>query len=216
MFAELAPPYATIVADPPWSYEGRTPPWRSGTSATYSLMPTADIAAMPVGDLATADAHLYLWSVLPMMEDAYRVVRAWGFEPETAITWCKPGAGLGAGYRGNTEHLIVARRGFSYINPTCATCRRRSRGSSVCRCAEPEWKHKGLPVAGSPRRAFLSTADGTWYQASRGPHSAKPALFADLVERMSPAPRLELFARQPRLGWDSWGLGHELSRSASS
>lgn len=24
-----------------------------------------------------------------------------------------------------------------------------------------------------------------------------------------PGPYVELFARQPRLGWDAWGLGHE-------
>ena len=36
-------------------------------------------------------------------------------------------------------------------------------------------------------------------------HSAKPDAFLDLVERVSPAPRLELFARTQRLGWDSWG-----------
>lgn len=36
-------------------------------------------------------------------------------------------------------------------------------------------------------------------------HSAKPEAFFDLVERVSPPPRLELFARSQRLGWDSWG-----------
>ena len=36
-------------------------------------------------------------------------------------------------------------------------------------------------------------------------HSAKPGAFLDLVEQVSPAPRLELFARSQRLGWDSWG-----------
>lgn len=36
-------------------------------------------------------------------------------------------------------------------------------------------------------------------------HSAKPDGFFDLVERVSPAPRLELFARTQRLGWDTSG-----------
>lgn len=36
-------------------------------------------------------------------------------------------------------------------------------------------------------------------------HSAKPDAFQDLVERVSPSPRIELFARSQRLGWDSWG-----------
>ena len=36
-------------------------------------------------------------------------------------------------------------------------------------------------------------------------HSAKPAATYEYIERVSPAPRLELFARQRREGWDCWG-----------
>lgn len=42
-------------------------------------------------------------------------------------------------------------------------------------------------------------------------HSAKPPGFLELVEQITYGPRLELFAREARLGWDSWGnesLGH--------
>jgi N6-adenosine-specific RNA methylase IME4 len=49
----------------------------------------------------------------------------------------------------------------------------------------------------------------TWYLWPRGRHSAKPSAFGDLVEQVSPGPYVELFARAPRLGWDSWGLGYE-------
>lgn len=210
VFAGLTPPYSTIVADPPWSYEGKTAPWRSTSGQAYSLMPLGDIKALPVADLAAPDAHLYLWAVLPMMREAYEVVEAWGFTPDTLLTWCKPGPGLGAGFRGNTEHLIVARRGFSYINPTCATCGGRARGARKCSCATPEWRHFGKPIDDpAPRRAFASTTDGSWFVAPRGVHSEKPPLFLDLVEQMSPGPYVELFARAARLGWDSWGNGYE-------
>ena len=36
-------------------------------------------------------------------------------------------------------------------------------------------------------------------------HSTKPEGFLDLVERASPGPYVELFARTQRLGWHSWG-----------
>lgn len=36
-------------------------------------------------------------------------------------------------------------------------------------------------------------------------HSAKPEAFIDFVETISPEPRVELFARRHRLGWDVWG-----------
>lgn len=45
----------------------------------------------------------------------------------------------------------------------------------------------------------------SWFVWSRGEHSAKPDAFYDLVEQVSPAPRVELFARRARFGWDYWG-----------
>ncbi len=39
----------------------------------------------------------------------------------------------------------------------------------------------------------------------RGRHSEKPADFYKEVELVSPGPRLEMFAREPRKGWDVWG-----------
>jgi len=36
-------------------------------------------------------------------------------------------------------------------------------------------------------------------------HSAKPEAFLDFVEGVSPEPRVELFARRNRFGWDTWG-----------
>lgn len=45
----------------------------------------------------------------------------------------------------------------------------------------------------------------SWFEWPRGSHSAKPEAFLDLVETVSPGPRLEMFARRQRLGWDTWG-----------
>jgi N6-adenosine-specific RNA methylase IME4 len=58
------------------------------------------------------------------------------------------------------------------------------------------------------RRGICKAAervDSTWWQWPRGGHSRKPDAFLDLVERISPEPRLEMFARRQRLGWDTWG-----------
>lgn len=45
----------------------------------------------------------------------------------------------------------------------------------------------------------------TFYLWPRLPHSVKPDAFYDLVEKASPGPYLELFARRARFGWDYWG-----------
>ena len=43
-------------------------------------------------------------------------------------------------------------------------------------------------------------------KAPRGLHSAKPAAFAEMIEQLFPTvPKLEMFARQVRAGWDAWG-----------
>jgi N6-adenosine-specific RNA methylase IME4 len=47
--------------------------------------------------------------------------------------------------------------------------------------------------------------DRQWWTWPRGEHSAKPEAFLDMVESKFPAPRLEMFARRDRLGWDTWG-----------
>jgi N6-adenosine-specific RNA methylase IME4 len=36
-------------------------------------------------------------------------------------------------------------------------------------------------------------------------HSRKPDEMWDVIERCSPGPRLEMFARHYRYGWDQWG-----------
>lgn len=46
---------------------------------------------------------------------------------------------------------------------------------------------------------------GTWFEWPRARHSQKPDAFYDLVERVSPGPYFEMYARRSMLGWDSWG-----------
>ncbi len=50
-----------------------------------------------------------------------------------------------------------------------------------------------------------SMREANLFQGSQGAHSEKPDSFYDLVERVSPGPYLELFARRARFGWDYWG-----------
>lgn len=62
-FAELSPPYSTIVIDPPWEYATtkgitrRTGHQDVSAERHYSTMTNAEIAAMPVESLAAANAQ---------------------------------------------------------------------------------------------------------------------------------------------------------------
>jgi N6-adenosine-specific RNA methylase IME4 len=47
----------------------------------------------------------------------------------------------------------------------------------------------------------------TVHRERKGRHSVKPEFFAETIERLYPrVPKLELFARAARPGWDSWGF----------
>lgn len=51
------------------------------------------------------------------------------------------------------------------------------------------------------RERYLPTV----ISGNAGRHSAKPDCTYDFIERISESPRLELFAREQRLGWKTWG-----------
>lgn len=127
-------PFSCIVADPPWDYKtpgqiGKTLEHRpnrdkglsrhgAGSVARYGAMTTDDLCALSVAGLSACNAHLYLWTTNGFMEDAYRVARAWGFDPKTIITWTKirqsdgqPSMKMGYYYRGATEHCLFCVRG---------------------------------------------------------------------------------------------------------
>jgi N6-adenosine-specific RNA methylase IME4 len=173
--------YATIVADPPWPFRfnaGAGGRRARSTTLGYPTMSLEDILALPVSDLALPDAHLYLW----VTRDHYRegvgvkVARAWGFEPVTEIIWRKPNFGMGGFPRPGHEPLLICRRGK-------------------------------LPFGG-PRNIHSVQTWAQRYDARRGcgkRNSAKPEGAMDLIEVVSPAPRVELFSRRHRLGWDVWG-----------
>lgn len=142
----------------------------------YPTMAVSSMAALPVSDLAMADAHLWLWTINGFVEEALRLVRAWSFKYSTLHTWCKApmGGGLGESFGITTEFLIFARRGRSSVrNRTVGTWHqwtRRYVNGAPCHSKKPEGAY-----------ALIETA-------STGP-------FVELFSRED----------QPRLGWKYWG-----------
>jgi N6-adenosine-specific RNA methylase IME4 len=52
---------------------------------------------------------------------------------------------------------------------------------------------------------FGGLGQRSWVELPRGRHSAKPEAVRQMIERVSPSPRLELFARKVSEGWHCWG-----------
>lgn len=186
--SELGSGFRTIVIDPPWRYRSSdilTRGWHRTASVEthkpgeaegqYTTMTNAEIAELPISDLAADDAQLYLWVTNPRLYgerdgtlSPFEIVKGWGFRYITLLTWVKTGAlGLGFYWRGNTEHVLFCVRGDIKIAPA-----------------------KRLPNV---------------FEAPKRVHSEKPDLFYDLIEQVGEAPRLELFARRARFGWSYAG-----------
>lgn len=67
-------------------------------------------------------------------------------------------------------------------------------------------KHELLLIGTRAETPHPITRPDSCFAADRGSvHSRKPQLAYDIIESMYPAPRIELFARTPRSGWDVWG-----------
>lgn len=97
--------YGLIMCDPPWRFETRSDKGRQGKSADvhYNTMTMADLAALPVGQLAHADCVLWLWATHPMIDQQIAVMRGWGFRFATSGVWVKRTRhgklAFGTGYR---------------------------------------------------------------------------------------------------------------------
>jgi N6-adenosine-specific RNA methylase IME4 len=105
--------YPVILADPPWPYQAYSAAsgMERAAEAHYPCMSIEDICALPVADLATPDAVLFLWTTNPHLFTARSVLEAWGFEYRTNIVWVKDVAGLGYWVRNQHELLLIAARG---------------------------------------------------------------------------------------------------------
>lgn len=113
--------YDVILADPPWNFKVWNKEKQGGRSISdkYSLMNVEDICALPVQDFAAENCALFMWATWPNIEEAFVVMKAWGFKYRTlGWDWVKAkksgfGFHFGMGYytRANTEPCLLAVKG---------------------------------------------------------------------------------------------------------
>jgi len=103
--------YRIIYADPPWKYGNTMPSYFPEQADHYALMTVKQICELPVRDLAADDAVLFLWATSPILEEAFEVVDAWGFEYKTSFVWDKVRHVMGHYNSVRHEFLLVCTRG---------------------------------------------------------------------------------------------------------
>lgn len=169
--------YGTVLADPPWQFANRT-----GKMAPehrrlkrYTTLSFQEIEEIPVPLVAASISHLYLWVPNALLPEGLSVMKTWGFEYKTNIVWHKIRKDGGPDGRGV---------GFYFRNTTEMVL---------------------FGVRGHLRTLAPGRRQVNIIKTMKREHSRKPDELYEIIERCSPGPYLELFARGKREGWDQWG-----------
>lgn len=167
--------YQILLADPPWLYNDTLGGNASMGAMPYPTLDIEEIKNLKVGGVSAKDSILFLWATMPKLEEAFDVIKAWGFTYKTcAFTWVKQNPsgqgifkGLGRWVQGNAELCLLATKGHPH---------RVSKSVSQIVLA-PRSRHSAKP----------------------------PEVRDRIVKLMGNVPRLEMFARERCAGWDSIG-----------
>ena len=167
--------YDIIYADPPWQYNNKIT--RGAAESHYPTMSLDELKALPVKDLASDNCVLFLWATYPCIEYALELIKAWGFKYKTlGFQWVKV-------YRKQTDKFFIGLGNWT-------------RGNT-----EPCL----LAVKGSPKRFSGGVRQLVIAPVQR--HSQKPNEVRIRIKELMGFDKkcIELFAREKRNGWDSWG-----------
>lgn len=181
--------FGAVHADVPWSFKVRTPAGE-GRSASrhYATMSLPDIKAMgkDVKRVAAKNCHLFFWTTQPFLPDALDIMREWGFKfSSVAFTWIKLKPEVLA-EQFTPLHLVEA---DLHVGLGMTT----RKNSELCL----------LGRRGSPKRLAKDVREVILSPVRE--HSRKPDETYDRIKAYCAGPYLDLFARQERSGWTSWG-----------
>lgn len=185
--------YGLILADPPWAFRTfsgrvRTPTKKRFREAEdhYPTMSMDELKALPVGDIAGRHSALVMWIVGSHCDAALDLGRAWGFGFATDLFyWLK-------------QKLVRADQIDLFTGDIAPP--KISMGYYSRKQLEPCW----LFTRGSPK-VHAHDVRQLIIEPPRE-HSRKPLEQYTRLERLfGDVPRLELFSRTTRQGWDCWG-----------
>lgn len=103
--------FPVIYADPPWQYDDNSTDPTRVIENQYPTMTIEALCDLPVADIATPDAILFMWATSPLLSKATRLLEAWGFYYQTNMVWVKDRIGMGWWVRQQHELLLIATRG---------------------------------------------------------------------------------------------------------
>lgn len=190
--SQLRPPpragdYQVLVVDPPWN-QGKTGRRRvrprQGTRLDYPTMTRDQIEGLPVPDWSAPQSFLWLWATNSRDRASDEPILPMAF-----------GLMEGWGYRYYTMITWNKRTGPCPFGPYQIITEHVLFG------------YRGR--AEFPRQILGKLK--TLFAESPTSHSVKPASFYQDIALSFPGPRLDVFARQRRPGYDGWGNEYPLA-----
>lgn len=208
--------YRCIVTDPPWPEEGGG---GRGAQNHYDVIrdrkDILNVMAQVLGlgplwlpmktKCRVADsAHLWMWTTDNYLEDALWLIRELDFRYLRTFAWVKTkevGDLAASLSEETTVHDALSPLLYKGLG-------QYARGShELCLLATRGDARVPGPACRPPSVLF----------APRAAHSAKPTeCFTEWFEQVSLSPRLELFSRRQRQGWDAWGNDPRISNTAET
>lgn len=175
--------FRAIEMDPPWQYKDRgyngydtVQEYR--IHCPYPTMSLEELAAMgpEINRVAAERCHLWMWTTKDFLPDSFDLIKAWGWQFKQVFTWIKTSQ--------KTGNLTY---GMGYW----------------CRNATEFLILSVNHTKGN--RPLAATTTPNYILAPRANHSAKPEAAYDMIRANSPEPRLSIFQRTPRAGFECWG-----------
>ena len=181
-------PFDLCFADPPWLYEGSAT--KDQAAGKHYQCHSLDVLATldPLAVMSRPNV-LLMWVTCPKLEEGIALLKRWGFHFRgVTFVWVKTNkAGKPIHGQGVRPSITKPTTEFVIAGSTHRTGRPMPLANESC----PQVVLAPRP---DPPPGFKSN------------HSAKPAIFYELVDGLYPGRRkLELFARTAREGWTGYG-----------
>lgn len=177
--------FQVIVADPAWGFNDNLKKMKRkvkrAASAQYKVMTPAQVAAIPVAEVADPmGCLLALWVPGSMLVHGLEVMKAWGFQHKQVFVWVK----LKKKYHEEQDWNEATRVGMGRLfRQSHEIALIGTSGKSVYPWLDD---HSQRSVA---------------FDLNQG-HSIKPSTLQNRLDKMFPdTDRLEMFARRQRKGW---------------
>lgn len=169
--------YQIIYVDPPWTYDNfqGKGSYYGDVSRHYETMSLEELKKLPIKNIADDNCVMFMWATFPNLKEALELLGSWGFKYKTVA--------------------------FVWVK-TDKNGRVRNDGLGFYTMSNAEI----VLIGKKGKLERKSTGIKQIVFGQRREHSRKPEEVYTRIEKMyGGLPRIELFARCRREGWDAWG-----------